>query len=200
MDANEWDDRYQAADRLWSAGPNLFVADRLASRSPGVGLDLASGEGRNSIWLADKGWSMTAVDFSEVAAERGRRLSTTVEFVVADVLSWEADRSFDLVLLAYLQVVESDLRLVVKRSIEWLVAGGEIFLIGHDRSNIEKGYGGPQVPEILWDVEAIVSWLDDLEVVEAEVVRRPVEVDGEILLARDTLVRARVVPGQKGPS
>lgn len=200
MDANEWDDRYQAADRLWSAGPNLFVADRLASASPGVGLDLASGEGRNSIWLAERGWSMTAVDFSEVAVERGRRVSTAVEFVVADVLSWEADRSFDLVLLAYLQLVESDLRLVVERSIEWLKPGGEIFLIGHDRSNIEKGYGGPQVPEILWDVEAIVSWLDDLEVVEAQVVRRPVEVDGEILLARDTLVRARVGPDQTAPA
>ncbi len=143
---------------------------------------------------------MTAVDFSEVAVERGRRVSTAVEFVVADVLIWEADRSFDLVLLAYLQLVESDLRLVVERSIEWLKPGGEIFLIGHDRSNIEKGYGGPQVPEILWDVEAIVSWLDDLEVVEAQVVRRPVEVDGEILLARDTLVRARVGPDQTAPA
>ena len=200
MDANEWDDRYQAADRLWSASPNLFVADRLASTSPGVGLDLASGEGRNSIWLADKGWSMTAVDFSEVAVERGRRMSSEVEFVVADVLSWEPDRSFDLVLLAYLQLVESDLLLVVERSITWLVPGGEIFFIGHDRSNIEKGYGGPQAPEILWDVGTIVSWLDDLEVVEAQVVRRPVEVDGEILLARDTLVRARAAPGQRGPS
>lgn len=200
MNSNEWDDRYQAADRLWSAGPNLFVADRLATTSPGVGLDLASGEGSNSIWLADKGWSMTAVDFSEVAVERGRRVSTTVEFVVADVLSWEPERSFDLVLLAYLQLVESDLRLVVEQSVEWLMPGGEIFLIGHDRSNIEKGYGGPQAPEILWDVETIVSWLDDLEVVEAQVVRRPVEVDGEILLARDTLVRARAAPGQTEPS
>ena len=143
---------------------------------------------------------MTAVDFSEVAVDRGREASDAVQFVVADVFTWEPDRSFDLVLVSYLQVVEPELRNVVERAVEWLTPGGEVFLIGHDRSNIEKGYGGPQVPEILWDVDAIVSWLHPLEMIEAQVVRRPVEVEGEIHLARDTLVRARVVQGQTGPS
>lgn len=143
---------------------------------------------------------MTAVDFSEVAVSRGRETSDAVEFVVADVFNWEPDRSFDLVLISYLQVAEPELRNVVVRALEWLTPGGEIFLIGHDRSNIEKGYGGPQVPEILWDVDAIVSWLHGLEMIESQVVRRPVEVEGEIRLARDTLVRARVVPGRMEPS
>ncbi|MFB3052231.1 MAG: class I SAM-dependent methyltransferase, partial [Acidimicrobiia bacterium] len=75
---------------------------------------------------------------------------------------------------------------------------GEIFMIGHDRSNIEEGHGGPQVPEILWDVELIRSWLRRLTVIEAQVVRRPVDTDEGVVFARDTLVRARASP-QRAP-
>ncbi|HEX6287461.1 MAG TPA: methyltransferase domain-containing protein, partial [Acidimicrobiia bacterium] len=75
MDAEAWDERYRASELLWSAGPNIWVERRLADAEPGRGLDLASGEGRNAIWLAKRGWEMTAVDFSAVAIERGRSLS-----------------------------------------------------------------------------------------------------------------------------
>ena len=194
MESGRWDERYRATDRLWSVKPNLFVADRLGPAHPGVGLDLASGEGRNAIWLSKQGWTMTAVDFSEVAVERGRAASDTVDFVVGDVLTWEPSATFDLVLIAYLQLPEEHFQPVVKRISSWLEPGGEVFMIGHDRSNIEEGHGGPQIPEILWDVESIRSWLGDLTVIEAQVVRRPVDTDEGVVFARDTLVRARVSP------
>lgn len=191
MDATAWDERYRAADRLWSATHNLFVEDRLGPLEPGVGLDLASGDGRNAIWLSEKGWSMTAVDFSDVAVDRGRELTDRVDFVVGDVLTWEPDRSYGLVLIAYLHLPEELLESVVGRAATWLEPSGEVFLIGHDRSNLDRGYGGPQVAEILWDVDQLVGWLDDLTIVEAQVVRRPVETDDGVVYARDTLVRAR---------
>jgi SAM-dependent methyltransferase len=134
---------------------------------------------------------MTAVDFSEVAAERGRAASEAVDFVVGDVLTWEPEIRFDLILIAYLHLQEDELAGVVTRAAAWLEPGGEIFLIGHDRSNIDEGYGGPQVLEILWDVETIRSWLPGLTVIEAQVVRRPVDTDEGVVYARDTLVRAR---------
>ncbi|MEE8375777.1 MAG: class I SAM-dependent methyltransferase [Acidimicrobiia bacterium] len=191
MESGSWDERYRATDRLWSGKPNLFVADRLGPAQAGAGLDLASGEGSNAIWLSELGWTMTAVDFSEVAVERGRAISNAVDFVVADVLTWEPSTTFDLVLIAYLQIPEDQLGPLVKRASGWLKPGGEIFMIGHDRSNIEDGHGGPQIPEILWDVESITSWLSGLTVIEAQVVRRPVETDDGVVFARDTLVRAR---------
>ena len=191
MDAAAWDQRYLEKDRLWSEAPNLFVADRLSVAAPGVGLDLASGEGRNAIWLAGEGWKMTAVDFSEVAVERGRQASRDVEFVIADVLDWEPERSFDLVLIAYLHLEEEALRGTVGRAAGWLEPSGELFMIGHDRSNMELGHGGPQSPEILWDVPTIAGWLQDLRMVESVVVRRPVETEDGVVYARDALVRAR---------
>lgn len=193
MDRASWDDRYAQTERLWSKGPNMFVADRLGDTQPGVGLDLASGEGRNAIWLAERGWRMTAVDFSEVAIERGRAASDVVEFVVADVLTWEPPESYDLIVVAYLHLPPSDMRQAVGRVASWLAPGGELFLIGHDVSNIDEGYGGPQVPEILTRVESVVEWLEGLEIVEAQVVNRPVDTEAGRIFARDALVRARVV-------
>jgi len=198
LESRSWDEKYRATDRLWSFKPNLFVADRLGPAQPGVGLDLASGEGRNAIWLSELGWTMTAVDFSEVAVERGRAVSDTVDFVVGDVLTWEPSGTFDLVLIAYLQLSEDLLGPVVEKASAWLEPDGEVFMIGHDRSNIEEGYGGPQVPEILWDVESIRSWLSRLTVIEAQVVRRPIDTDEGVVFARDTLVRARASP-QRAP-
>lgn len=194
MDAFEWDQRYRSADRLWSATPNLFVADRLKTVTPGRGLDLAAGEGRNAIWLASLGWRMTAVDFSEVAVERGSAHSDEIEFVVADVLEWEPAESYDLVLIAYLQMVASDFQRVLLRAREWLSPDGELFLIGHDASNISDGWGGPQYPEVLWDVPRIVGLLDGMFIVESQVVRRPVDTEDGPKFARDALVRARPRP------
>ena len=191
MDASAWDQRYRDADRLWSEGPNIFVADRLRISSPGRGLDLASGEGRNAIWLAGQGWDMTAVDFSEVAVERGRQITDLVDFIVADVMDWEPDGTFDLVLLAYLHLDEESFHGVVKRAVDWLAPYGELFMIGHDVSNLVHGHGGPQIEEILWEAPTITSWLDGLKLVEAGVVRRPVETDDGVVYARDTLIRAR---------
>jgi SAM-dependent methyltransferase len=198
MDAQEWDERYSEHDHLWSVTPNLFVADRLKGVRPGRGLDVAAGEGRNAIWLASLGWKMTAVDFSEVATSRGRSHSDEVEFVVADVTAWEPDGVFDLILMAYLHLSAADFEDLVRRSRGWLATGGELFLIGHDVSNIDQGWGGPQYPDILWDVPLVVEWLEGMTIVEAQVVNRPVETDEGRRYARDALIRARVVPPEGG--
>lgn len=193
MDSAAWDERYRSAGLLWSAGPNKFVEERLADRPRGVGVDLASGEGRNAIWLASLGWDMTAVDFSSVALERGREMSDgSVQFVEADVFSWEPEGKVDLVLIAYLQVEAEPLSDLVRRAITWLKPGGELFMIGHDISNIDEGVGGPQVPEILWDLDLLVQWVGPLlEIIDGGIVERPVEVDGDLRYARDTLLIAR---------
>ena len=75
MDADAWDQRYAASELVWSQEPNQFVAAELADLPPGTAVDLAGGEGRNAIWLASRGWSATAVDFSQVALDKGARLA-----------------------------------------------------------------------------------------------------------------------------
>lgn len=194
MDASAWDDRYRGTDHLWSVGPNSFLADRFAGSEPGRGLDLACGEGRNAVWLAEQGWDMVAVDFSEVAIGRGRDRYPDVDWIVSDVLTWEpepSDEPFDLIVVAYLQIEAEPLAELITRSIDWLAAGGEMFLIGHALSNLEEGVGGPQVPERLWDLDLMLEWVQPLSLVEGGIVKREVEVDGEVRHALDVLIRAR---------
>ncbi|MGZ6839894.1 MAG: class I SAM-dependent methyltransferase, partial [Frankiaceae bacterium] len=56
MDAGQWDARYTSSELVWGAEPNVFVAAELGGLAPGEALDVACGEGRNSIWLARRGW------------------------------------------------------------------------------------------------------------------------------------------------
>ena len=180
------DERYATA-RQWSVTPNQLVATRLGDLSPGRGLDLACGEGRNALWLASLGWSMTALDFSAVAIERGREAAAELAPEVADRLTWvvgdaleEPLPEVDLVVLAYLQLPAAARRTAVRRAWEALVPGGTFFLVAHDSTNLTEGTGGPQDAAVLYtatDVLADLQGLPAPEVVAAERVTRTVSAD-----------------------
>ncbi|MFY1670413.1 class I SAM-dependent methyltransferase [Plantactinospora sp. WMMB334] len=199
MDASTWDDRYASTELLWSAVPNRFVEAELADLPPGRAVDLAAGEGRNAIWLAGQGWEVTAVDFSAVAVEKGRRLAEAVgvalDWVVADLLEYEPEPGgFDLVLVAYLHLPAGELDTVLDRAARALVPGGVLLVVGHDAENLRHGVGGPQDPAVLHTPEGIAARLPGLRVERAERVRRPVP-DAE-REAIDTLVRAYRPPSR----
>jgi SAM-dependent methyltransferase len=198
VDRQQWDERYSGAQFEWSMHPNQFAAAELAALPPGRALDLAAGEGRNSVWLAERGWSVTAVDFSRVGLEKGRKLSGTrgvgdsqVDWVVADLSEYEPTReAFELVLIAYLQVDAALRARVLAGAAAALVPGGTLLVIGHDLANLTEGVGGPQSPDVLYTPEAIATELSGLRIVRAERVRRTVDRDGGQATAVDTLVRA----------
>ena len=199
VDRQQWDERYSSAQFEWSMHPNQFAAAELASLTPGRALDLAAGEGRNSVWLAERGWSVTAVDFSLVGLEKGRKLSAArgvgdsqVHWVVADLSEYDPAReAFELVLIAYLQVTAALRGRVLAGASAALVPGGTLLVIGHDLANLTEGVGGPQTPDVLYTPEAITAELPGLRIVRAERVRRTVERDGGQATAVDTLVRAK---------
>ncbi|MEH0844020.1 class I SAM-dependent methyltransferase [Micromonospora sp. CPCC 205711] len=196
MDSNEWDARYAASTELvWTAVPNRFVVETVADLPPGDALDLAAGEGRNAVWLAERGWRVTAVDFSPVAVARGRELAAgrgvPVRWRVADVTADvpEPDR-YDLVLIAYLHLPPAARATALAGARAALRPGGTLVVVGHDRANLVHGVGGPRDPEILLTPEAVTAGLDGLRIARAETVRRPVAVDGSTVDALDTLVVA----------
>ena len=164
MDSAAWDERYAASELVWSAGPNQFVEQALAELPPGRALDLACGEGRNARWLAERGWRVTAMDFSPVAVEKGRRLSEQVadriDWVVGDVLAATLPTGVDLVLLAYLQVVPAERGAVVRRAFDSLAPGGRLLVVAHDSTNLTEGEGGPQDPSVLYTADDVVADLD----------------------------------------
>lgn len=74
ISARDWDERYRTSELIWKAGPNQWVRQYTQDLSPGTALDLASGEGCNAVWLADRGWQVTAADFSAVAMDKAQEL------------------------------------------------------------------------------------------------------------------------------
>jgi SAM-dependent methyltransferase len=185
MDARDWDVRYAESELVWSSRPNQFVESELADLSPGRALDVAAGEGRNAIWLADRGWHVTAVDFSLVGLDKGRSLQARhehgrdlhIDWVHADVLEYDpGSGAYDLALLAYLQLPAEQRRAAVRRSFLALKDGGTLFVVAHDSTNLTEGTGGPQYPEVLYTAEDVLADLDGerFEVVRAERVSREV--------------------------
>jgi SAM-dependent methyltransferase len=185
MDAHDWDLRYADAALVWSSRPNQFVESELADLSPGRAIDVAAGEGRNALWLAERGWDVTALDFSLVGLDKGRELQARhergrdlhIDWVHADALQYDAgERTYDLAVLAYLQLPADERRVAVRRSFLSLRDGGTLFVVAHDSTNITEGTGGPQYPEVLYTAEDVLADLDGerFEVVRAERVSREV--------------------------
>ena len=195
MDSADWDRRYSATGLLWTASPNRFVVAELAGLPPGRALDLGCGEGRNAIWLAERGWQVSAVDFSPVGLDKARRLAgergVTVNWVSADLRDYQPrPGAFDLVLLAYLHLPPRNWWTVLHSARDTLAPGGTLLVVGHDVANIAEGVGGPQDPAVLYTPQSVAAELSGLDIRRADRVRRPVQTDTGPREAIDTLVRA----------
>jgi SAM-dependent methyltransferase len=182
MDAGAWDARYAEADQVWSVEPNQFVASELADLPPGTAVDVACGEGRNAIWLAERGWTVTGIDFSEVAVDRARERAggRDITWVVGDALTVALPR-VDLAVLAYLQLPQDERRTAVRRAFAALDPGGTLFVVAHDSTNLTEGTGGPQDPTVLYTAEDVLADLvgERFTVIRAERVGREVAKDDD---------------------
>ncbi|WP_104100581.1 bifunctional 2-polyprenyl-6-hydroxyphenol methylase/3-demethylubiquinol 3-O-methyltransferase UbiG [Cryobacterium sp. M96] len=217
MDATEWDTRYRLAreaqaglaGRLWSALPAQIVQDTVSPFPPGRALDLATGDGRNAIWLAGHGWTVTAVDFSAEAVGQAEahaaEAGVSVDWQVGDATTWDpAGESFDLVTVMYLHLPEPALRAVLARAAGWLSPGGHLVALGHDQTNLATGAPGPGDPAILYSPELLRSCIDPASpgasrVVRCETIRRDLATDpeapgdgGAATFALDTLLVVEV--------
>ena len=198
-DSASWDERYRAR-RVRLVDPTEPVPPpEVEGLTPGRALDLACGEGRNAVWLATQGWDATGVDFSATGLEKAARLAetnnVTVEWICADVTSWQPVEPFDLVVVFYLQLPEAQRSAALGSAARALAPGGTLLVVAHDLTNLTDGIGGPRDPAVLYTPDDVRGDLDgsgvrDLVVERAERVERPVETDAGTVMAIDCLVRA----------
>jgi SAM-dependent methyltransferase len=136
-----WDRRF--AEQAWPTDPDPYLMELARSLPPGRGLDLGAGPGRNSLWLAAKGWDMTLVDVSRVGLDQALAaagaLAATVTPVHADVYDWQPDQaSFDLVIVANLHPGPDALPIVLARAADALRPGGHLYVVGHHVGNARR--------------------------------------------------------------
>ena len=129
--------------------PNQFVAAECADLPPGRALDLAAGEGRNAIWLARRGWQVTAVDFSQVAPRQGRPswpATPPSRWVRADATTWRAPAAVDLVVVAYLQLPGRGAPRGRMRNAAAALGPAAPSVVAHDSTQPRRGHRRPAGP------------------------------------------------------
>ncbi|TCS62953.1 class I SAM-dependent methyltransferase [Varunaivibrio sulfuroxidans] len=197
MDREGWNRRYATKELIWTGAANRFLEAEAADLPPGRALDLAAGEGRNAIWLAERGWTVSAVDFSDVAIKKAeklaaeRKVADKIAFQAADLRSYTFEKNhFDLVALIYLQIPQEELIPILERAVQAVTPGGVFLVIAHDSENLKHGYGGPQNPDMLYTAQQVATAVDGaVRIEKAQRVERPVETDDGVKIAIDCLVR-----------
>jgi SAM-dependent methyltransferase len=136
--AAEWDARYSERDgAMWSGRPNGRLQAEVADLTPGRALDVGCGEGADAIWLARSGWTVTAIDISDVAVSRAREAAelayVAVEWVRGDALQtpFPAD-SFDLVSMQYPALSKAAGEAAVRALLDTVRPGGWLLAVYHD--------------------------------------------------------------------
>jgi 2-polyprenyl-3-methyl-5-hydroxy-6-metoxy-1,4-benzoquinol methylase len=196
VDSRDWDRKHAAAGRLYGAEPNRFLVAEVAALPPGRALDLACGGGRNAVWLAEHGWRVTGIDYSEVALEHAGELAAErgveLELIRADVLEHvPAAGAYDLVVVLYLQLPAAARRTALARAAAAIAPGGTMLVVAHHSDNLAEGWGGPKDAAVLYAEAEVAEDIAGLTIEKAEHVLRPVSTDDGEVQAIDTLVRAR---------
>lgn len=203
----DWNRRYATPEFIWSREASSVLVAEASGLAPGRALDLAAGEGRNSIWLAEHGWQVDAVDFAAAGVEKGqqwaqaRQVAGRIRFEVADLRQYSMARGrYDLVLICYLHLPWHELQPILARAAGAVAPGGTLLLLGHDRSNLLHGHGGPQNPAVLYAAAEVAAAVgDSLRIVKAGRIERPVHTVQGARIALDCMVCAQSAQTMRRP-
>jgi cyclopropane fatty-acyl-phospholipid synthase-like methyltransferase len=170
-----WSERYRQAgdDYLFGVAPSRFLESHRSLLSAGAtALSIADGEGRNSVWLAEQGLSVRALEISPVALEKARKLArgrgVAVDFVQADVLAadWPA-QTYDLVIGVFIQFVGPQERPILFARMKQATAPGRLLLLhGYTPRQLEYRTGGPSALENLYTKVLLEQEFADFEILE----------------------------------
>ncbi|WP_434613871.1 class I SAM-dependent methyltransferase [Tabrizicola sp. M-4] len=173
-DLERWNRRFAEEGYLFGEAPNRFLADQAAALPPGRALCVADGEGRNGVWLAEQGWQVVSLDFSDVAqrkaADLAARRGVTLHLVQADVHSWDyPPDAFDLVADIFSQFSAPD-----DRALKWngmaraLRPGGHLILQGYTADQLRHGTGGPREAAQLYTEDMLRSAFAEFDILHLE--------------------------------
>ncbi|HEY3267492.1 MAG TPA: class I SAM-dependent methyltransferase [Armatimonadota bacterium] len=177
---NTWDERFATEDYAYGTEPNEFLvqaADHLPQN--GDVLCLAEGEGRNAVWLAKRGYHVTAMDGSRAGLLKAARLAGEANVVVtlqaADLNGYTiAPARWDAIVAIWIPMPPDLRRRILRECVQGLKPGGAFVWVGYGPRQLEYGTGGPPHIEMLPTAAEVAAELDGLTIVHAADVDRPV--------------------------
>jgi SAM-dependent methyltransferase len=189
MDAQFWDERYRSHVHMFSGNPNGVLVTEAAGLPPGRALDVGCGEGGDAIWLARRGWLVTAVDISRVALDRA---ATAYAAATADgppdapaggssggLVCVRADLTvdappagpFDLVSVHYLPLPRTPDHAALRRLLDTVAPGGMFLFAGHDLAGLPPAEETGVDPTAFYQPHEVATLLDDTWTVLADETR-----------------------------
>lgn len=152
MNTRSWEEMYRSRDQAFSGNPNGVLVTEVSSLSPGRALDAGCGEGADAIWLARRGWQVTAVDISHTALDRAAA-ATSAE--LADRIGWtQCDLTttpspagmFDLVSAQYFPLPHQPDHTALRGLLATVAPGGTLLFASHDPADLSSRQGHDIAP------------------------------------------------------
>jgi len=184
---------------VWSGNPNPQLVAEVSAMTPGRALDIGSGEGADAIWLAQQGWQVTGLDFSQVALDRSAAhaeevgVGASIQWLHGDLRTWSAGAErWDLVTSQFMHQPFGGMVPITRTLADAVAPGGTLLIVGHHPGDVETGLrwsigGALFTPEELLPALEADAWQVTTEIRDREVPGP----DGNLVTVRDSLVLAQ---------
>ena len=170
-----WDEKFSREGYFYGFEPNLFIASKVELlKEKGKILCLGEGEGRNAVYLASKGFDVTALDASPIGISKALMMAQNrgvqINVQLIDLKHWEPEASYDGIVTSYLHLEEPLRTEAFQKAIKTLHSGG--YFIGEFFSinQIPRESGGPKKPSLLYTVDSLkeIFTMDECEILYLE--------------------------------
>lgn len=163
-----WDERYHGAQYVYGTEPNDFLLSQVGQLPHGRILCLAEGEGRNAVFLAEQGFTVTAVDQSAVGLAKAESLAAqrgvSIETIVADLADFSiAPQSWDGIVSIFAHTPPPVRHHIHSEVVRGLKPGGVFLLEAYRPEQLQYKTGGPPVAEMMMSLESLRAELPGLE-------------------------------------
>ena len=169
MDNSSWVKKYDTDAYVYTTDVNQFVVELCGNLTPGTAIDVAGGEGRNAVWLAEQGWTVEVIDFAPNALAKARKLAEErgvaqrVITTEASALDFTAQLALvDLAVVAYLHIYSHQFAQAMETTVTAVKPGGYVMGVWHALENLQHNSHGPQNPDSLPSVESLATLCRDL--------------------------------------
>ncbi|MAO63906.1 MAG: SAM-dependent methyltransferase [Balneola sp.] len=172
-----WNERYAESEFVYGTEPNKFFADQLKLLEPGKIVIPADGEGRNAVHAAQKGWDVTAVDYSDSGKEKALKLASEkgveINYDLSDLAEYDfGTEVYDSAAFIYVHLPRSIIEEVYKNVIKSLKPGGKVIVEVYSVSQLGRDSGGPKDERVLYTEGNLrnllsgtnIEWIEEMEI------------------------------------
>ena len=197
-----WNKRYAGKDAMWSGRVNASLEQVASSLTPGRAIDAGAGEGGDALWLAQRGWSVTALEASSVGIFRGvgeqqrlraKGVETDISWHVCDLAEpWPVQpESAELVSLQFIHTPRETREAIWAQAMTAVAPGGRLLIVGHHPEDALAGIPRPPAETCFSDDELRALIPGEWSSVDVETITRSQHIGERAVEVRDVILVAR---------